>query len=381
MKIGKIIAGIVISVLIIWAIIAGISNTKKEAVTGDTVKVGVILPLTGDAAVYGEPARNVFNLATEEINAAGGVKGKKIQLILEDGKCSGDDAVSAAQKLVNIDAVQVIIGGFCSSEALAAIPVVEVKKVALFSSSASSPDLTGKSKYFFRNYPSDSSQGTVIAETAFAMGIKKVGFIQEQTDYALGIYKSFSAKFQELGGTIEKVEVPSSAKDFRSHLSKLKSDKMDAIFVDVQAPSTGDLIFQQMRQQGMKTRILLNDVIMGHGETVAKNKDLLEGAIGAEFGVDSTNPKYINFVNAYKAKYNADIMYASYAQTEYDAVYMVKDIIEAVGYDGEKIAEYGHTIKDWKGASGNVTVGSNGDRVGGHRAEIVKDGKVELYKK
>ncbi|MBL8031327.1 MAG: ABC transporter substrate-binding protein, partial [Candidatus Doudnabacteria bacterium] len=168
----------------------GSGGTTTKVESSGPIKVGVILPLTGDAAAYGEPMRNALTLAADDVNKNGGVGGKDIVLIYEDGKCSGKDAASAASKLVSIDKVQVIIGGFCSSESLAALPVVETAKVALFSGGSSSPDLTGKSRFFFRDYPSDASQGKVLAELAWKRGLKKVAFIQEQLDYPWGLYKA-----------------------------------------------------------------------------------------------------------------------------------------------------------------------------------------------
>ncbi|KKW18983.1 MAG: Receptor family ligand-binding protein, partial [Parcubacteria group bacterium GW2011_GWF2_50_9] len=190
---------IVLLILVVGGLIFYESKKgEEEAVTKEPIKIGVLVPLTGDGAPYGEPARNVYLLAAEEINAAGGVSGQPLELIIEDSKCNGKDATSAAQKLINIDKVQIILGGFCSSESIAATPVAEAAKVAILSPGSSSPDLTGISPYFFRNYPSDASQGKVLAEAAATRGWKKIAFLQEQTDYALGVYKAFSSRFTEL---------------------------------------------------------------------------------------------------------------------------------------------------------------------------------------
>jgi branched-chain amino acid transport system substrate-binding protein len=368
--------GVVIAIIIIIVIVSLTGSSSKES---GPIRIGHIAPLTGDAASYGEPARNITQMAVDEINAAGGINGRPIEMIYEDGKCKGDVAASAAQKLVNVDGVQAIIGGICSGETLAAIPVVEAKKVVLISPGASSPDLTGKSPYFFRNYPSDSSQGIAIAQSAYEKGYRKVGFVQEQTDYALGVYKSFSGKFQELGGTIIKEEVPTTVKEFRSQITKLKGENVDAIFVDMQTPALSEIFLEQLKQLAVNKPLLVNDIIMGNPGLITKYKTQLEGALGAEFGVDMNNPKFQKMAADYKAKYNVDVPYQSYAQTEYDAVYILRDAIVAVGYNGEKIAAWGRNLKGWQGATGSVTIGSDGDLVGGHRAEIIKNGKVELY--
>jgi branched-chain amino acid transport system substrate-binding protein len=322
---------------------------------GDAYKVGVLLPLTGDAAAYGEPGRNVLMLAASQINDAGGIDGKKIELVIEDAKCKGTDAASAMQKLVNIDKVQVVIGGFCSSESLAAAPVAESNKVALFSPGSSSPDLTNASAFFTRNYPSDASQGKVLAEIAYGKkNWRTVAFIQEQLDYPLGIFKAFSSRFEELGGTIIKEEFATGNTDFRSQLAKLKSQNPDALFVDTQTPAATERILKQTRDMQIALPILLVDVAIGDPKLVADNADILDGALGAEFGVDLGNPKYQALVALYKAKYASDVPYPSYAQTEYDAVFMVRDAIAAVGYDGTKIAQWLRSVKDWEGASARL---------------------------
>src|SRR6266404_612420 len=184
-KATKWIVGVIVVVLVVWAIVAAQKKTKNEsAMTGnqvasDSYKVGVLLPLTGDAATYGEGGRNIFQMATDEINGSGGVNGKKLELIIEDSKCNGQDASNAMQKLVSVDKVQIVLGGFCSGETLAAEPIAESNKVALFSPGSSSPKLTNIGKYFSRDYPSDASQGSVLADVAYNKNSwKKVAILQ-----------------------------------------------------------------------------------------------------------------------------------------------------------------------------------------------------------
>lgn len=351
----------------------------EEASPKEPIKIGVMVPLTGDAAVYGEPGRNIYFLAAEEINASGGINGSNIEFVVEDSKCNGKDATSVAQKLVNIDKVQVILGGFCSGESIAATPIAEAAKVALFSPGSSSPDLTGISPYFFRNYPSDASQGKILAEVAYGKGWRTVAILQEQTDYALGVYNTFSATFEALGGKLVKEETPSSNIDFRSQLTKLKAANPDALFIDTQTPAVSERIFKQIQDLKWKPAFIINDATAGDTKTVAQYATLLEGAIAAEFGVDPQNPKFQHLLVAYTAKYGGtELPYQSYAQTEYDAVYMLKDAIASVGYSGEKIAAWFRTVKDWDGASGKITIEASGDRAGGHVAKVIKNGKVEV---
>ncbi len=372
----------VVAIVLVYFIVSSVatknpSDTKKEVKETGLIKIGVMVPLTGDGAIYGEPARNIYQIAADEINKSGGVDGRQIELVIEDDKCNGEGGANAAQKLVNANGVKVIIGGICSGATLAAIPVIESAKVALFSPGASSPDLTAKSAYFFRNYPSDSGQGETIAQTLHNKGVKNVAFIQEQTDYALGVYKSFNSKFDSFGGKVIKEEFPSTTKDFRSILTKLKAKNPDFLFIDTQTPSSAELILKQFKDLKWNVKIVLNDVPLTTPELVAKYASVLDGGIGAIFGIDLTNTKFTSIVSAYKTKYGADMPYQNYGQTEYDSVYMVKDAILAVGYDGEKIAKWGHQVKNWQGASGSVTIGTDGDRAGAFKAQVIKSGKIE----
>ncbi len=390
----KTILGVIVVVVLVWAGYAMYQKPKSENKTNQTsqtkqtsqsgpYKIGVLLPLTGDAASYGEPGQKVYQMAVDEINSSGGANGQNLQLVVEDSKCTGKDSANAMQKLVNVDKVQVVIGGFCSSESLAAVPIAETSKVAMLSAASSSPDLTGKSTYFARNYPSDSSQGAVLAEVAYNKeSITKVAFIQEQTDYPLGIYKAFNQKFTALGGTVTKQEFPSSTTDFRTVITKAKAENPDALFVDTQAPAGAQRILKQLAEAKWKTRLIINDTTAGDPKTIQDNKALLEKALTAEFGVDSSNAKFQLLLKNYKQKFGADLPFQSYGQTEYDAPFIVRDAIVAVGYDGTKIANWLHgSVNNWQGASGNVTIGSDGDLVGGHKAEIIMGGKVMPYTK
>lgn len=359
----------------------GTQTATSTPVSVEPIKIGFMGPLSGDAAVYGEPFRNMVDLAINEINAAGGVNGAQLVPIYEDAKCNGKDSANAAQKLINADGVKVIIGPFCSSESLAAIPIAEAGQVALLSPGSSSPDLTGKSRFYSRDYPSDATQGKVLADAAY--NIKKwknVVIIQEQSDYPLGIYKAFSSNFEQLGGKkVAKEEFPTTTTDFRSMLTKLKAMKPDALFIDAQTPANAERILKQLKDLKWTPKLIVNDALSGDPKTVEANKTILEGALAAEFGIDSNNAKFQSSMAAYKTKYGVDAPYQSYAQTEYDAVYIVRDALLAVGNDGAKIADWLKTVRDWDGASGKVTIGADGDRVGGHVLKVIKSGKVELY--
>jgi branched-chain amino acid transport system substrate-binding protein len=366
------IVGIVVVVGLVWW---GIS---RNGVSGNTVKIGIMLPLTGDAATYGEPMDNVIRLAANEINAQGGINGKPIELLIEDSKCDGTAAVNAAQKLINVDGVRVIAGEMCSGETLPIVPIAEKAKVVVLSGGASSPKLTGISPYFFRDYPSDSAQGKILADEAYNVKHwKTVAFMQEQTDYASGIYSVFNSEFQSLGGKTLNQSFQTSATDFRSMLVSLKAQNPDALFIDTQTPQQVDRVLKQLQELGWKLPLIINDATAGDPATLKADASLLEGTITAVFGVDPTNQKFEHLLSAYKAQYGIDVIEQGYAQTMYDELYLLVDGIKQVGYNGTALAKWSRTINGWQGASGAITIDANGDRVGGDTLEVVHNGVAQ----
>lgn len=377
---NKTIWGIVILIVVVLIIWWAVGSNGGSQSGGGVIKVGFIGPLTGDAAVYGQPEQNTIALAVDKLNSAGGINGQQVQIIYEDGKCSGQDATNAAQKLVNVDGVQAIIGGFCSGETIPVVPVAAQAKVVVLSPGASSPKLTGISPYFFRDYPSDASQATIYADVAYnKKGWRTVAVMQEQTDYATALNDAFSKNFSGFGGKTIVQAFPSTATDFRSFLTTLKAQNPDALFVDTQTPAVSARIFDQLKQLGWKPALLVDDATAGDPDTIKKYSAQLEGAITAEFLPSTTDPQYMAFIDAYKAKYGDVPPYQNYMATVYDAVNLLAAGIKQVGYNGQALATWSRTISNWPGASGNITIGQDGDRVGGHIAETIQNGqKVPL---
>src|SRR3989338_266462 len=178
-------------------------NVDRQPTGQASYKIGVMLPLTGDGAAYGLPIQKALKIAFDEINAKGGVNGAKLDPIYEDSKCNPKDGNAAAQKLINVDKVKVIIGGACSGETLGASPLTESNKVILISPSATSPDVTNAGDFVFRVAPSDAYAGTVAAEYAYnELNARKAAIIAETTDYTQGLARVFREQFTKLGGEL-----------------------------------------------------------------------------------------------------------------------------------------------------------------------------------
>ncbi|MEK7617613.1 MAG: penicillin-binding protein activator [Patescibacteria group bacterium] len=382
---GKWIIGLIVLALVIWGLVAanknkngdkGTENKEAGVMEKGPYKVGVLLPLTGDAAVYGEPLRNVIEIAASEINAEGKIK---LEVIFEDGKCNGKDATSAIQKLVNVDKVQFVLGGGCSGESLAAIPVAEQAKVVMVSALSTNPKLTGISPYFFRLAPSDSAQGVMDADLANKKGYKTVAALVEQTDYATGVYDVFNTAFTKYDGKTVKEEYPSESGDFRTQLTKLKAANADALLLVSQSATAAGKILKQMQGMNWKPQIIITESLTTDAQFLMDYKDMLEGAYGAEFKISASNEKFKKLSEVYKTKHGKELPYGSFSAAVYDTVYIFADGVNAVGYNGEKLAQWSRTIKNWPGASGDVTIKPDGDSQNAYSLSVVKGGKLEPY--
>ena len=170
-------------------LITGCTKKEKEP---ETIRIGAILPLTGDIAEYGNRIKKGIDLAIEEIENQGGINGKRAKVLYEDSTGFPKGGVSAVQKLISINRVPIIIGAVASSVTLAIVPQTTESKVVLFSPASSSPKLSGVSPFFFRDWPSDVLEARLLAEFTFnKLGIKKVAILNVNNDYGLGRVNSF----------------------------------------------------------------------------------------------------------------------------------------------------------------------------------------------
>ncbi len=332
----------------------------EQAELKGTLKVGFIGPLTGDAAAYGLPIQKVLNLATEEINSQGGINGKALEIIYEDAKCTGKEAATAAQKLVNIDKVNYILGGLCSGETLGAAPVTEKGKVILFSAGSGSPDITNAGDYVFRNFPSDASSGSKVARTAYEMGYETVSIIAENTDYAQAVKNVFVNAYE--GNVLTDESYDSEGMDFRTQILKMKSKNPDAIYVLSQTPAKFGIVLQQIDELGLDVPLFTNEFAAA-GDILSDYGEYIEGAIYAEPAFDENAPRAKALLDKLNAKYGdlTGSLPPVYLATQYDAIYLMKEAMEAVGENPEDLKEYLYNVKDRKGTVGTLTIDSNGD--------------------
>ncbi len=168
----------------------------------ETVKIGLMLPLTGDAALYGESTGTALELAREEINAQSGILGKKVEFVVEDSKCDAKAGAQAINSLVNLKGLKLVIAAECSGPTLAAAPVAENAKSLFLVAVATNPDIKYAGDYVFRIMPSDEQQGKDLAQLLSSRGYKRPAVLFMDNTYGGGIEKVFEEEFAKLGGNI-----------------------------------------------------------------------------------------------------------------------------------------------------------------------------------
>ena len=373
MKHKKIWYALAIIVLIIGAI--GVMSFKKNTETGD-IKIGLLAPLTGDVASIGQGIKSAAELAISEINQSGGINGRQIVLIAEDGKCDGKESVTAVTKLVNIDKVSAILGGACSSESVSTAAIAEDAKVIMFSPLSSSPDLTEAGDYFFRDYPSDSFQGAKAADFAVnTLSAKNIAVLSCQSDWCQGVQKVFTANVRSLGGNIvaEEKYDDKTSKDLRTQLTKIKSAKPDLVYFLGYTDGT-ILGLKQAKEIGLTAKMLGGDawndpkILKSAGEAAEGTMYLMPTAAKNEI-----------FDTAFQKITNGKEITIGSRET-YDAMMILGNIMKKVGSDSSEIKSALYGVKDYQGVSGNISLDKNGDLISAsYDIKIVKNGLVVNY--
>jgi branched-chain amino acid transport system substrate-binding protein len=369
------IVGIVIVIVLI------VSLAGKDNKNTGPVKIGFIGALSGDAASFGETDKGATQIAIDEINAKGGVNGRPIEVVYEDGKCNGKDAVSAISKLINIDKVSIVLGGSCSTETLASAPIAEENKVILFSAFSSNPSITTAGDYVFRNSPSDSDVGLLDADTIIKKGYKNIAILSENNDYAQGVRTVMLKRFSTASTTVVYDGVfPGGTTDFRDHVVKIKAKNPDVVYVNPgSSGKTGALFVKQLREAKSKVAI--------HGNFSLGTPDSLEIGMGYLDGVvisDSVRPTdaLLNLEKQYEDRFGKKAANDFFIGASYDRAKIIAQAISSVGTNSDKIKNYLYSMSDYNGIIGNYHFDSNGDVVGGpFFTEFIISGKSkELLK-
>ena len=329
------------------------------------LRIGVMESLTGPGETYGNVALQAKQMAVDEINAAGGIDGRMIELVVEDSKCSAQDAITAYNKLTDVDGIKIILGTSCSGAMLGAAPLAEKDGVILFSGLATNPDIAEAGDYIFRTSMSDAQLGVDTGNLLWADGVRKLVTITEATDYAEGVRRTTVAQFEKRGGEVLGEErYASDVTDFRTQLTKLFGENPDALHIAAQAEFAGGTIVKQARELGYDGPI--------YSEIVPVGKTALDIAGDAATGmkavvadISPANAKGQEVLTNFQERYG-EITLAWYLGSAYDDVYIAAECLKETGddqdADGFRDCMYEVT---WSGAIGeNYSFDAKGEVVG-----------------
>ncbi|MDX2244439.1 MAG: ABC transporter substrate-binding protein [Leptolyngbyaceae cyanobacterium bins.302] len=393
-------------------------TTSSPATTGG-LKIGSLLPATGDLASVGQPMLAAVPMLVDTVNQCGGVNGAPVTLVPNtDDQTDPTAGADGMTKLAEVDKVAGVVGSFASSVSSAAAPIATRNKVMLISPGSTSPVFTERAKkgefqgYWARTAPPDTYQAQALAKLAYDKGSRKVATVVINNDYGVGFEREFVQAFKQLGGTVINEAKPTrydpKATTFETEVQAAFGGKPEAVAAVAYA-ETGALLLKTAYEQGLKqnVQILLTDGAKSDqfpvqvGKT-ADGQFILTGALGTVPGADGK--ALAAFTKAWQAKFNKPVV--EYAPQAWDAAALLvlaaqaakantgeaiqSKLRDVANAPGEEVSDVCQALKllqegkdiNYQGASGNVDVDENGDVVGVYDVwRVENDGKLKTVDK
>jgi branched-chain amino acid transport system substrate-binding protein len=311
------------------ASLAALAFAASAPAFAQDIFVGYQLPLTGSQSQYGEVFKNSALIQVDRLNAAGGIGGRKVQIVFEDSKSDPKEAVNIARKFVDDKRIVAVLGDFASGPSMAAGEVYGREGVAQLSQTASHPDFLKVSKWQFRNIVTQAVEGPFMARWMLQDGIKSVAVIGLQNDWGLSATGEFRKAFEAGGGKVTSVELFNpGARDFKAILTKVAQAKPEAIYFAM-FYEEGALILQQAKQ------LNINAKMYSAGPFYAQKLLELAGPtaegvkLSTAFVVDNPDPKVQEYVAEYKKRYNSEP--SMFAAQAFDAVGIMFEALKRAG--------------------------------------------------
>jgi branched-chain amino acid transport system substrate-binding protein len=358
--------------------VAAEKPAEPKPAVEDTILLGEVGSLTGSEAAFGISTRNGIELALEEANAAGGVKGKKLAVRVYDDQSKPEEAAVATTRLITQDKVVAILGEVASSNSLAMGPIAQEAKVPMVSPSSTNPKVTQVGDYVFRVCFIDPFQGFVMAKYAHdELKFKKVAILTDKKSaYSEGLTDVFQRKFAEMGGKIVGVEAYSKGDtDFRAQLTNVKKLKPEGLYVPGYYQDVA-IIAEQARELGLKVTMMGGD-----GWDSEKLFELGGSAVDGSYvsnhySADDPTPRVQDFIAKYKAKYGA--VPDSLAALGYDAARVVIEAMKrSADLTGPALRDAIAATRDFPGVAGTITLDENRNPVKPAVVLTVEGGKFK----
>ncbi len=348
-------------------VIGAVGCGSDDETSTPAVKVGAVVCLTGALAGMGPDIRDGFQLAANEINASGGIDGAQIELIVEDSATESTLGLEAVKKLVEINGVKVILGPMISGSTLASGPYAEKREVLLISPSATSPDIADQSwrKFVYRTAPTDSMQGSAVAQLVRDGGYEKVGLFIMDNQYGVGVENVVKELLADDVEFVSAMRYDPVKLDYLTELQLLKDSGPDVV-VHVGYGDDGQVVYKQALELGLDTIqwVTIEGVYAPATLEMAEAAEFMAKAVIGTRAI-AAGEGYDIFSAAFEAEFgHAPSVYAEYA---YDAMMMAALAMRDAGTeDAAAIADALMLVgQDYEGASGTITFSEFGDRMGG----------------
>lgn len=341
---------------------------------GNPIRIGSILPLSGGMAEMGEELQKSLIAEVEYLNAQGGILDRDIELVFEDGQCNPGVATAAAQKLIRMEKVSIILGGLCSPETLGAAPLAEKKKVILLTSVSGAASISEAGDFVFRNAPEGDTNGRIMAEYAQRKEFETVALISEISDFPLSVATTFQEDFE---GKIIQEEFTPGTTDFRTLIAKVQDTNVDALFFNPQQNQSFVLFMKQLQEAQWKGNIMFNNTVVGNPALYEDISDfmLANNSVAGSYDV-VPNEMQDTVLSRFESRWKRPALFRHLLANQADSLTLIIQAIESVENekDTEGIRDYLYSVQDFIGASGTFSIDSNGDA--GKAYELVKfDGK------
>jgi len=343
------------------------------------VKIGAVISESGTLASYGDKVKKGLDLAAEEINAGGGVRGGQVQLIYRDDATNEEMARQVTEELIEQEGVRIIIGGISSPVTLAIAPICERTQTILLSPSSSASEISNAGEYIYRNYPSDILEGTAMAKFARDLGLERVVVFALDNEFGAGLKEIFTQQYES---KYRKVVMSydfadGQTGDFATWVEEVEEINPDGVYIAAYVNDMAELLTVIHDSH-------LNPVLLGSGsvthELVRLAGKAAENVIYPQpnFDLESREKGVRNFVDAYREKYHEDP--DIYAAHGYDALKLTALAIESGGGSHPNHLRIGYaSIKEYDGAAGRTAFDENGDVVRYPRMFIIRDGHPVPY--
>ena len=335
---------LVLCLALLLASTAVYANGSSE--DASSYKIGFMGPMTGDNANYGILCSQAVKLAVDQANAAGGINGTPIELIIEDSEGNQEKGMACIEKLSSSDKISCLVGPVFTGVSFAVGERCQAEGIPMISPSATHKDITAIGDYVFRTVVSDGLQGEV-AGTYFyeVLGYRNIGCLYIKNDYSQGLYEGMKASFERCGGVVSAVETGQIGdKDFKTQLTKLKAAGVEAVYIPNYTVEMAQQL-EQASQIGFDVPFLSCDGF--------SNPEIYDLAGNYTEGVV--------YVADYKAAFG--VAPDSFATNAFDATNIYIQVIKEVGADRTAIRNGVAAIKDFEGVTGLVNFAENGDLI------------------